>query len=62
MDSLMEAVMDTRLKQTIARIRKDIRVLSREIQTLIDRDEDCTHPAQQIIRAQADLRHYLDRN
>lgn len=50
-----------RIDQTIARIRKDIRVLSREMQALIDRDEDCTQPAQQIMRAQADLRLYLER-
>jgi hypothetical protein len=62
MGSLMEAVMDARLKQTIARIRKDIRVLSREMLALIDRDEDCTRPAQQLMRAQADLRLYLDRS
>jgi hypothetical protein len=28
---------------------------------LIDADEDCSTPAQQIMRAQADLRLYLDR-
>lgn len=53
--------MDTRLNHTIARIRRDIRVLSREMQALIDADADCTQPAQQIMRAQADLRLYIDK-
>lgn len=53
--------MDARLNQTIARIRRDIRVLAGEMQALIDADEDCTQPAQQIMRAQADLRLYLDK-
>lgn len=53
--------MCARLNQTIARIRRDIRILSREMQALVDRDEDCTPAAQQLMRAQADLRIYLDR-
>jgi hypothetical protein len=51
--------MDARLHFTIARIRRDIRHLSKEMQSCIDADEDCTEPAQQIMRAQADLRLYL---
>ncbi|WP_398470635.1 hypothetical protein [Tardiphaga sp.] len=53
--------MDARLNQTIARIRKDIRLLSREMLALIDADEDCSQPAQQIMRAQADLRLYIEK-
>ena len=53
--------MDARLSQTIARIRRDIRVLSREMLALIHADEDCSQPAQQIMRAQADLRLYIDK-
>ncbi len=53
--------MDARLKMTIARIRRDIRCLSKEMQARIDADEDCTESAQQIMRAQADLRLYLER-
>jgi hypothetical protein len=53
--------MDARLNFTIARIRRDIRHLSREMQARIDADEDCTEAAQQIMRAQADLRLYLDK-
>lgn len=53
--------MDARLNFTIARIRRDIRHLSREMQSRIDADEDCSGPAQQIMRAQADLRLYLEK-
>ncbi len=53
--------MDARLNQTIAKIRKDIRILSREMLSLIDADEDCTQPAQQIMRAQADLRLFIEK-
>ena len=53
--------MDARLNQTIARIRRDIRVLSREMLACIDADEDCTQPAQQIMRPQADLRLYIEK-
>lgn len=53
--------MDARLNMTIARIRRDIRVLAREMQSRIDADEDCSEPAQQIIRAQADLKLFLQR-
>lgn len=34
---------------------------SREILTLIDADQDCTQPARQIIRAQTDLRLYIEK-
>lgn len=53
--------MDARLNRTIARIRRDIRYLSREMLSRIDADEDCTESAQRIMRAQADLRLYLER-
>lgn len=46
--------MDARLNHNIARIRRDIRHLSREMQSRIDADEDCTEPAQQIMRAHSD--------
>lgn len=44
-----------------ADIRLDIRHLSKEMQSRIDADEDCTEPAQQIMRAQADLMLYLEK-
>lgn len=53
--------MEARLNQNIARIRRDIRILAREMQTRIDADEDCSEPAQQIMRAQADLKLFLQR-
>ncbi|WP_398471188.1 hypothetical protein [Tardiphaga sp.] len=49
------------LNMNIARTRRDIRHLARQMQARIDADEDCTEPAQQIMRAQADLRLYLER-
>lgn len=51
--------MDARLNMTIARIRRDIRHLSKEMLSRIDADEDCSEPAQKIMRAQTDLRRYL---
>lgn len=53
--------MDARLNMNIARIRRDIRHLARQMQANIDADEDSTEPAQQIMRAQADLRRYLEK-
>jgi hypothetical protein len=53
--------MDARLNLTIARIRRDIRHLSQEMLSRIDAEEDCTEAAQQIMRAQADLRLYLEK-
>jgi len=53
--------MDARLHFNIARIRRDIRVLAKEMQSRIDADEDCSESAQQIMRAQADLRLFLER-
>jgi hypothetical protein len=44
----------TRLKQYIARIRRDIRQAF-ELQRLIDADLDCTACAQRLMRVQADL-------
>jgi hypothetical protein len=45
----------TRLKQNIARIRRDIRLQALELQQLIDADLDCTACAGQLMRMQADL-------
>jgi hypothetical protein len=53
-----ERVMDrdqTRLQQNIARLRRDIRLQSQEMQTLIDSDIDCTNAARLLMRMQADL-------
>jgi hypothetical protein len=43
------------LQQNIARIRRDIRLQSREMQALIDADIDCTSAARLLMRMQADL-------
>jgi hypothetical protein len=51
----------TLLNHTIARIRRDIRLHSRQMLAMIDRDEDCSAEAQLLMRAQTDLRLYLDR-
>jgi hypothetical protein len=56
--------MDTdtaRLKQNIARIRRDIRLTSRQMQDLIDRDEDCSAAARMLVHLQSDLRLYLEK-
>jgi hypothetical protein len=39
-----------RLQQNIARIRRDIRLQSREMQALIDADIDCTDAARLLMR------------
>ena len=50
-----------RLKQNIARIRRDIRIEAREMQQLIDADLDCSSCAQLLMRMQGDLRLYLEK-
>jgi hypothetical protein len=55
---LRDAAMDSdisRLKQNIARLRRDIRLQALELQQLIDSDLDCTGSAQRLMRMQADL-------
>jgi hypothetical protein len=54
-------VHESRLKQNIARIRRDIRKASREMQALIDADLDCTGAARVLMHLQNDLRLYLDK-
>ncbi len=44
-----------RLQQNIARLRRDIRLQSREMQMLIDADIDCSNAARLLMRVQADL-------
>jgi hypothetical protein len=51
----------SRLKQNIARIRRDIRRQVWEMQRLIDADLDCSSCAQLLMMLQADLRLYLDK-
>jgi hypothetical protein len=50
-----------RLKQNIARIRRDIRLEAQEMQQLIDADLDCSSSAQLLMRMQGDLRLYLEK-
>lgn len=53
---------DTRaLDRNINRIRRDIRVCVRQMLARIDADEDCSAEAQALMRAEADLRLYLQR-
>ena len=53
---------DTRaLDRNINRIRREIRLFARQMQTKIDADEDCSVEAQALMRAEADLRLYLER-
>lgn len=54
-------VHESRLKQNIARIRRDIRKASREMQALIDADLDCTGAARVLMHFRNDLRLYLDK-
>jgi hypothetical protein len=58
------ADMDRQLAQqerNIARIRRDIRIHSAEMQALIDADIDCTNAARVLIRMQADLVLFLEK-
>ncbi|MDR6305942.1 hypothetical protein GGQ85_003669 [Nitrobacter vulgaris] len=50
-----------RLKQNIARIRRDIRKTSREMQALLDAELDCTGAARVLVHLQNDLRLYLEK-
>ena len=49
------------LDRNINRIRRDIRVYARQMQSRIDADEDCSVEAMALMRAEADLRLYLER-
>jgi hypothetical protein len=49
------------LDRNINKIRRDIRVFARQMQSRIDADEDCSVQALALIRAEADLRLYLQR-
>lgn len=49
-----------RISHVISRIRGDIRVHARMMRAQLDADEDCSAEAQLLMRAQADLRLYLD--
>jgi hypothetical protein len=51
----------TRLKQSIARIRRDIRLQAFELQQLIDADINCTACAGRLARMQAGLVLLLER-
>jgi hypothetical protein len=51
----------SRLKQNIARIRRDIRLHALELQQLVDADLDCTSCAQRLMRMQADLVLFLEK-
>lgn len=50
-----------RLKQNIARIRRDITKTSREMQTLVDADLDCSGAARVLEHLPNDLRLYLEK-
>ena len=50
-----------RISYVISRIRRDIRIHARKMQSQIEADEDCSTEAQLLMRAQADLRLYLER-
>lgn len=53
---------DTRaLDRNINRIRRDIRIFARQMQSRVDADEDCSAEAMALMRAEADLRLYLQR-
>jgi hypothetical protein len=45
----------------VARLRRDVRLQSTEIEQLIAADLDCTPAAQRLMRAQADLVLYLEK-
>jgi hypothetical protein len=49
------------LDRNINRIRRDIRICARQMQSRIDADEDCSTEAMTLMRAEADLRLYLER-
>ena len=49
------------LMRTIARIRREIRIQAREVQTLIEADLDCTSAARVLVHMHNDLRLYLEK-
>ena len=49
------------LNRNIARLRRDVRLQSNEIEQLIAADRDCTPAAQRLMRAQADLILYVEK-
>src|SRR5262249_42604130 len=49
------------LNRNIARLRRDVRLQSSEIEQLIAADLDCTPAAQRLMRAQADLVLYIEK-
>jgi hypothetical protein len=49
------------LNRNIARLRRDVRLQSCEIEQLIAADLDCTPAAQRLMRAQADLVLYVEK-
>jgi hypothetical protein len=51
----------TLLKQNIARLRREIRKATRELQTLVDADLDCSGAARVIMHMENDLRLYLEK-
>src|ERR1700751_2786987 len=49
------------LNRNIARLRRDVRLQSYEIEQLIAADLDCTPAAQRLMRAQADLVLFIEK-
>ena len=49
------------LNRNIARLRRDVRLQSFEIEQLIAADLDCTSAAQRLMRTQADLVLYIEK-
>ena len=49
------------LNRNIARLRRDVRLQSSEIEQLIAADLDCTSVVQRLMRAQADLVLYIEK-
>jgi hypothetical protein len=49
------------LNRNIARLRRDVRLQSSEIEQLIAADLDCTPAAQRLMRAQADLVLFIEK-
>jgi hypothetical protein len=49
------------LNRNIARLRRDVRLQSSEIEQLIAADLDCTSAAKRLMRAQADLVLYIEK-
>jgi len=47
--------------RNIARLRRDVRLQSCELEQLIPADLDCTPAAQRLIRAQADLVLFIEK-